>query len=278
MMMRSWIVLSLLLTWNACGQSNPSTRADRHCHRLPLLPACCGSGSGGGGERENTIVHLFLVQLLCESDSESIGRSAPIHAKEDRQHMNRSRGNLYFHRLFTVRELGFGNPEPFVGPLIRQFLKIGEAVAGRWIEMPQGILILQMVPGAPASGAIYLYDRSQQVFYLVGFDGDEDNLTLEQFNQLLTEYNLVRYAEQPSLAQSDSPAAQHPNPRVADEPHPCNFRPEPATSSDQELQDLLLQTQFPVASLPGPQARSLPKRWFGINLSAGRFDRVLEAG
>lgn len=121
--------------------------------------------------------------------------------------MNRSRGALYFHRLFTVRELGFGNPEPFVGPLIREFLKVGEAVAGRWIEMPQGILILQMVPGAPASGAIYLYDRSQQVFYFIGFDGDEDNLTLEEFNQLLTEYNLVRYAEQPSLAQSDSPSA-----------------------------------------------------------------------
>lgn len=124
--------------------------------------------------------------------------------------MNRSRGALYFHRLFTVRELGFGNPEPFVGPLIRQFLKIGEAVAGRWIEMPQGILILQMVPGAPASGAIYLYDRSQQVFYLIGFDGDEDNLTLNEFNQLLAEYDLVRYAEQPSLAQSDSSVADGP--------------------------------------------------------------------
>jgi len=124
--------------------------------------------------------------------------------------MNRSRGTLYFHRLFTVRELGFGNPEPFVGPLIRQFLKIGEAVAGRWIEMPHGILILQMVPGSPASGAIYLYDRSLQVFYMIGFDGDEDNLTLEEFNQLLTEYNLVRYAEQPSLAQSDSPVVNVP--------------------------------------------------------------------
>ena len=126
--------------------------------------------------------------------------------------MNRSRGDLHFHRLFTVRELGFGNPEPFVGPLIRQFLKIGEAVAGRWIEMPQGILILQMVPGAPASGAIYLYDRSQQVFYMVGFDGDEDNLTLEEFNQLLAEYNLVRYAEQPSLAQSNLPVVNVPTP------------------------------------------------------------------
>ena len=115
--------------------------------------------------------------------------------------MNRSRGVLHFSRRYTVRELGFGNPEPFVGPLIRQFLKIGEAVAGRWIEMPDGVLFLQMVQDVLDSGAIYLYDRIRQVFYQLWFEGgDDDHLTVEDFNQLLTEYDLLRYAECPKLA------------------------------------------------------------------------------
>jgi hypothetical protein len=73
--------------------------------------------------------------------------------------MNASRGELHFHRLFSFHELGLGNSEPHVDRVIREFLKIGEAVAGRWIEMPCGVLLLQMVPGSPSSGAIYLYDR-----------------------------------------------------------------------------------------------------------------------
>ncbi len=123
--------------------------------------------------------------------------------------MNHSRGALYFHRLFTVRELGLGTPEPFMDRVVRKFLQVGihdmaAAVAARWIEMPQGILIFQMNPGDPASGAIYLYDRKEEVFYMIGFDGAEDNLTLAEFDQLLSEYGLLRYAEQPKLLQGHS--------------------------------------------------------------------------
>jgi hypothetical protein len=114
--------------------------------------------------------------------------------------MSHSRGSLYFHRLFTVGELGLAqDPEPFVNRLIREFLKIGEAVAARWIEMPHGILIFQVAPEREDSGAIYLYDRDQHVFFMVGFDGPDDSLTLGEFNQLLEEYGLLKYAETPSL-------------------------------------------------------------------------------
>ncbi len=120
--------------------------------------------------------------------------------------MNRSRGTLSFHRLFSTQEIGLGNhAEYFTNGVIRQFLKIGEAVAGRWIEMPLGVLILQMVPGRPDSGAIYLYDRKQQIFYMLGFDGEDDNLTLEEFNDLVAEYDLLRFAEQPSRVQLEPP-------------------------------------------------------------------------
>src|SRR6478609_4170247 len=99
--------------------------------------------------------------------------------------MEPSRGSITPHRLFSVKELGLGNPEPHVDLVIREFLAIGDAVAGRWIQMPKAILLLQMAPENPSSGAIYVYDRLRQEFYMLSFEGAEDNLTLEDFSQLL---------------------------------------------------------------------------------------------
>lgn len=99
--------------------------------------------------------------------------------------------------------MGIGNPEPHVDRIIKLFLTIGEAVAARWIQMPKAILLLQMAPENPASGAIYVYDRLRQNFYMLSFEGADDNLTLEEFSQLLPEYNLLRYTEQPELLQGN---------------------------------------------------------------------------
>ena len=115
--------------------------------------------------------------------------------------MEPSRGNITPHRLFSVKDLGLGNPEPHVDRVIREFLSIGDAVAARWIQMPKAILLLQMAPENPASGAIYVYDRLRQEFYLLSFEGAEDDLTVGEFSELLPEYNLLRYAEQPALLQ-----------------------------------------------------------------------------
>ena len=114
----------------------------------------------------------------------------------------RSRGHITVHHLFNVADLGFGNPEPHVDRLITAFLGVGEAVAARWIQMPKAILLLQMAPENPASGAIYVYDRSRQEFYMLSFEGADDNLSREEFCQLLTEYDLLRYAERPELLQA----------------------------------------------------------------------------
>jgi hypothetical protein len=115
--------------------------------------------------------------------------------------MSLSRGTITPHRLFTVRDLKLGNPEPHVDRVIKAFLGIGEAVAARWIQMPKAILLLQMAPENPASGAIYVYDRVRQEFYLLSFEGAEDDLTVDDFSELLPEYNLLRFAEQPALLQ-----------------------------------------------------------------------------
>ena len=113
--------------------------------------------------------------------------------------MTLSRGIITPHRLFSVQDMAVGNPEPHVERVINEFLRIGDAVAARWIQMPKAILLLQMAPENPASGAIYLYDRLRQEFFLLSFEGAEDDLTVQEFSQLLPEYDLLRYAEQPAL-------------------------------------------------------------------------------
>ena len=115
--------------------------------------------------------------------------------------MQSSRGDLSVHRLFGLKDLGLRDPEPYVDRVINIFLSIGEAVATRWIQFPKGILLLQMDPHNAASGAVYIYDRASQDFYMISFEGPDDTLTLDDFTKLLPEYGLLRYAEQPALLQ-----------------------------------------------------------------------------
>lgn len=43
--------------------------------------------------------------------------------------------------------------EPHIERVIQVFLNVGEAAAARWIQMPKGILLLQMIPGDPNIGS-----------------------------------------------------------------------------------------------------------------------------
>jgi len=109
-----------------------------------------------------------------------------------------SRGNISIHRLFHAEEIGVSK-EPNLDRLVNVFMQISEGIAMRWIQMPKGLLLLVMVPDNPASGAIYIYDRVQQYFSLFSFEGAEDTLTVQDFDSLLGEYNLLDYASNPSL-------------------------------------------------------------------------------
>lgn len=111
--------------------------------------------------------------------------------------MCKSRGSVRFAPLFTTDELGLPR-NASLEHILKVFLTTGEAIAARWVEMPKGILLLQVVPGQPASGAIYLYDRERNIFFFVYFvDGRDDDLTAPEFDQLLAEYNLVSWAANP---------------------------------------------------------------------------------
>ncbi len=103
----------------------------------------------------------------------------------------RSRGEMNVYPLFGVKELGFRDPESQLDRVIQAFLSVGEAVAARWIQMPKAIFLFQVAPGISNSGAIYVYDRIEEQFYMLTFEGPEDNLTVDEFGEILCEYKLL---------------------------------------------------------------------------------------
>lgn len=113
--------------------------------------------------------------------------------------MLQSRGRMSIYYLFGAAEIGAAK-EADLDRLIKVFVQMSEGTATRWIQMPKGILVLLMVPDNPASGAIYIYDRVGQDFYLVSFDqGSDDTLTIPEFEDLLGEYRLLDCVSDPSL-------------------------------------------------------------------------------
>lgn len=111
--------------------------------------------------------------------------------------MSQSRGTLSFEPLFASEELGLHSAAN-IEHVIKAFLVAAEGLAMRRIEMPQAVLLLQTVPGNSESGAVYLYDRERQYFYLATFEqGSDDRLSIADFDQLVDEYDLLRFAENP---------------------------------------------------------------------------------
>jgi hypothetical protein len=86
---------------------------------------------------------------------------------------------------------------------VAAFLEIGEAIATRWIQTAKGVLLLQMVPGDDASGAIYVFDRRRDQWYMLSFEDCEDQFTSEKFDRAFSEYDLFRLVEQPGLMISE---------------------------------------------------------------------------
>jgi hypothetical protein len=63
------------------------------------------------------------------------------------------------------------------------------------------------VPDDGASGAIYVFDRQREQWYMLSFEECEDQFTSEKFDRVFSEYDLFRVVEQPGLLLSQLPAA-----------------------------------------------------------------------
>jgi hypothetical protein len=113
--------------------------------------------------------------------------------------MTGSRGALSVRPMFSAEQMQISNPDQCLNLVVKEFVKRCEAAAKCSIQMPRGVLLLLMVPGNAASGAIYLYDRTHKNFYGVHFEGPDDDLTFLEFEQLIDEYRLVEHLENPAL-------------------------------------------------------------------------------
>ena len=113
--------------------------------------------------------------------------------------MQPSLGKMSAYKMFNWRDRAAGSVEQIVAG----FLELGEAVATRWIETRKAVLLLQMVPDDSASGAIYVFDRQREQWYMLSFEGCEDQFTSEMFDRAFSEYDLFRLVEQPGLLLSE---------------------------------------------------------------------------
>jgi len=107
----------------------------------------------------------------------------------------RSVGKISALKLFTSG-LGVGAKSQRV---VSAFLNKTESVAHRWIESRKGILVLAMVPYNPASGAIYVYDRERDTWYMLSFGVMDSEFTVDLFEQVYSEYRLSEYMIRPGL-------------------------------------------------------------------------------
>lgn len=106
-----------------------------------------------------------------------------------------SLGKMSAYKMFSWRERAASSVEQTVAA----FLEIGEAIATRWIQTAKGVMLLQMVPDNRESGAIYLFDRLREQWYMLSFEGCEDQFTAEKFDRAFSEYDLFRLIERPGL-------------------------------------------------------------------------------
>src|SRR5260370_89848 len=116
-------------------------------------------------------------------------------SEERRIAMQSSLGKMSAYKMFSWRDRAANSIEQTVAA----FLELGEAIATRWVQTAKGVLLLQMVPDNCASGAIYMFDRLRDDWYMLSFEGCEDQFTSEEFDRVFSEYKLFSLVEQPGL-------------------------------------------------------------------------------
>lgn len=83
--------------------------------------------------------------------------------------------------------------------LILAFGRWAEGHIKKWIDYAKGILLFVMVPGDPESGMFYIYDRAEQIFWMVDLAGTTryGGYRLDEFEQLAQLHGLKALAQNP---------------------------------------------------------------------------------
>ena len=90
---------------------------------------------------------------------------------------------------------------------VAALLKVAENVEiVRWIELPASVLLFLLVPGDPESGAVYVLDRKNGVWYAIDFDDEQfGGYSVSQLETLLKDCNFLDLIERPGLWRTGLP-------------------------------------------------------------------------
>ena len=68
----------------------------------------------------------------------------------------------------------------------------------RWVQFPRGLMLFLLVPGDAGSGAVYVYDRCDGIWYWVDFqDQNYGGYSLAELEVLLGRCYFLRLVENP---------------------------------------------------------------------------------
>ena len=97
----------------------------------------------------------------------------------------------------SARRLGLHRLEE--DRLILAFGRWAEGQIKKWIDYAKGVLLFVMVPDDPESGMFYVYDRTEQTFWMVDLAGTArfGGYRLDEFEQLAQLHGLKALAQNP---------------------------------------------------------------------------------
>src|ERR1700730_5380937 len=101
--------------------------------------------------------------------------------------------------ILTLKDLGFEGTVS-LDQASRALAERSEAQIVRWVQFPAGALFFILVPDDPESGAVYVFDRKNGVFYLVDFnDQKRGGYSLAEYEVLERTHRLTLLAQRPWL-------------------------------------------------------------------------------
>jgi hypothetical protein len=75
----------------------------------------------------------------------------------------------------------------------------------KWVQFPKAVFVFLVVPGDPESGAFYVYDRRDRVWYWVDFEDEKfGGYSVSDFDRLVRECRFLDLVERPALLTSQA--------------------------------------------------------------------------
>ena len=99
--------------------------------------------------------------------------------------------------ILTLEDLGLERTVS-LHEVSRGLAERSEAQIVRWVQFPAGALFFVLTQGDPRSGAVYVFDRRNGVFYFVVFnDQNWGGYSVAEYEELERTHRISRLAQRP---------------------------------------------------------------------------------